>query len=66
MTPGLTVDDVLRLPAVVDLPTAGRALGIGRSKAYELAQQDAFPCRVIRVGRAYRVPTTELRRILGV
>ena len=66
MTPGLSANDVLQLPAAVDLPTAARALGIGRSKAYELAQSGDFPCRVIRIGRAYRVPTIELRRVLGM
>jgi len=62
----MTTEDILRLPSVVDLPTAAEALGIGRSKAYELAQSGEFPCRVIRIGRNYRVPTADLRRILGL
>jgi hypothetical protein len=57
----LTLTDLHALPTVVNLMTAARALGIGRTKAYELAQHDQFPCRVIRIGRrGYQVPTAEL------
>ncbi|MQA88303.1 MAG: helix-turn-helix domain-containing protein [Streptosporangiales bacterium] len=61
-----TVDDLHNLPPTVDLMTAARALGIGRTKAYELARTDQFPCRVIRIGELYRVPTADLLRLLGV
>ncbi|MDN5854667.1 MAG: helix-turn-helix domain-containing protein, partial [Actinomycetia bacterium] len=40
--------------------TAARAFGIGRTKAYELARDGDFPCRVVRVGATYHVPTAEL------
>lgn len=63
--PVLTLAELLRLPTVVDLMTAARALRIGRTKAYELARHDQFPCRVIRIGDLYRVPVAELRRLLG-
>jgi hypothetical protein len=53
----LTRDELDQLPPVVDLATAGRALGIGRTKAYELARSGEFPCRVLRIGSSYRVPT---------
>jgi predicted DNA-binding transcriptional regulator AlpA len=66
MSAGLTTAQLLQLPAVIDLVTAGRALGTGRSKSYELAQTGKFPCRVIRVGHNYRVPTAELLHILGM
>jgi predicted DNA-binding transcriptional regulator AlpA len=56
----------LRSSATVDLMTAARALGVGRTKAYELAQRDEFPCRVIRIGSSYRIPTACLLEILGV
>lgn len=62
----LTVRELLELPAVVDVATASRALGISRSHGYHLATADQFPCRVIRAGRLVRVPTTDLRRLLGV
>lgn len=62
----LSRDQLLNLPTVVNLTTAARALGIGRTKAYELAQTGHFPCRVLRVGRSYHVPTAGLLELLGV
>jgi len=62
----LTIDQLRTLPSVVDLTTAARALGIGRTKAYQLAQHNDFPCRIIRVGRAYHVPTADLLTLLGI
>lgn len=56
----------LRSSATVDLMTAARALGLGRTKAYELARRDDFPCRVIRIGDTYRIPTPGLLELLGV
>jgi hypothetical protein len=46
--------------------TAACALGLGRTKAYELAKNEEFPCRVIRIGDSYRVPTAGLLELLGV
>jgi excisionase family DNA binding protein len=63
---GLTRAELLALPVVVDVPTAARALGLGRSTAYELARRGEFPCPILRVGSSYRVPTAGLLRILGV
>lgn len=63
---GLTVRELLDLPAVVDVATASRAFGISRSHGYNLARSGDFPCRVIRAGRSFRIPTTDLRRVLGV
>ncbi|GGU42975.1 helix-turn-helix domain-containing protein [Lentzea flava] len=62
----LTVAEVMGLPAVVDIVVAGRAFGLGRTTAYMLARRGEFPCRVVRVGSAYRVPTADLRRELGL
>lgn len=62
----LTFRELYTLPTVVDLMTAARALGIGRTKAYQLAHADQFPCRIIRVGTNYHVPTSDLLRLLGV
>jgi hypothetical protein len=56
----------LRASATVDLMTAARALGLGRTKAYELARRDEFPCRVIRIGDTYRIPTPGLLELLGL
>ena len=62
----LTLDELLVLPAAIDLPTAARALGLGRTKAYELAKHDEFPCRILRIGGTYRIPTVELLHYLGI
>ena len=56
----------LRATTTVDLATAAAALGLGRTKAYELARCGQFPCRVIRSGRVYRIPTPGLLELLGV
>lgn len=63
---GLTRAELLALPAVVDVTTAARALGLGRSTAYDLARRGEFPCRVLRIGSSYRIPTAELLRVLGI
>jgi hypothetical protein len=66
MTVPITVTELRNLPATVDLMTAARVLGLGRTKAYELAKREEFPCRVIRIGDTYRVPSAGLLDLLGV
>lgn len=61
----MTPEELADLPVAVDLETAGRAFGIGRTKSHELARSGEFPCRVLRVGLKYRVPRTEIFRALG-
>lgn len=56
----------LRTTATVDLMTAAAALGLGRTRAYDLARRNQFPCRVIRIGDTYRIPTPGLLELLGV
>jgi hypothetical protein len=56
----------LRAMPTVDLMTAAAALGLGRTKAYDLARRDQFPCRCIRIGETYRVPTPGLLELLGL
>lgn len=62
----LTFSELHALPTVVDLMTAARALGIGRSKAYQLAHDGQFPVRIIRIGTNYHIPTADLLKVLGV
>ncbi|MDF5758806.1 helix-turn-helix domain-containing protein [Spongiactinospora sp. TRM90649] len=57
--------DLDRLPPVLDLLTAGRLLGMGRTKAYRLARSGEFPCRVLRIGGRYAVPARGVRSLLG-
>ncbi|WP_302170506.1 hypothetical protein [Streptomyces sp. TBY4] len=59
-------DQLLALPVSVDLETGNRALGIGRSKGYELAKRNQYPCKVLRVGNGYRVVTADLLNLLGL
>ncbi|MEV7012676.1 helix-turn-helix domain-containing protein [Streptosporangium sp. NPDC051022] len=62
----MTIAEVQALPAVVPLLTAARALGLSRNSAYRLVKAGEFPCRVIQAGGTYRVPTSEILRILGL
>src|SRR2546428_625480 len=62
----LPLMEALAAPTV-DVETAARLLGVGRSAAYEAIRTGTFPVRVIRVGvRRVRVPTVALLRELGV
>ncbi|MEW2622731.1 hypothetical protein [Streptomyces sp. NPDC048106] len=63
---GMSREELLRLPAAVDLETGNRALGLGRSKGYDLAKRGQYPCKVLRLGNAYRVVTTDLLALLGL
>ena len=60
----MTAEQVLALPAVVDLQTAARALGIGRTVAYDLVRTGAWPTPVLRVGKLIRVPTAPIAQLL--
>jgi hypothetical protein len=53
------------LPAVIDVETAGRLLGLGRSAAYQLVKDGAWPTPVLRLGRRWRVLTAPLLALLG-
>ncbi|MFD7342083.1 hypothetical protein ACFV98_39895 [Streptomyces violascens] len=63
---GMSREELLELPAAVDLETGNRALGLGRSKGYELAKRGQYPCKVLRLGTAYRVVTADLLALLGL
>jgi hypothetical protein len=62
----MTREELLALPAVVPLDVANRALDIGRTKGYQMAKRDLYPCAVLRLGQRYRVVTSELLRVLKV
>jgi excisionase family DNA binding protein len=65
-TAGMTRAELLDLPVSVELyPTAARALGIGRTRAYEMARDGEFPIPVLRLGNSYRVTRADLLRVLG-
>jgi predicted DNA-binding transcriptional regulator AlpA len=52
------------LPPVVDVPTAGEILGVGRTCAYELVRSGRWPTPVLHLGRLIRIPTTPLIALL--
>jgi hypothetical protein len=62
----ITPQELQDLPPVVDVPTAAKILGIGRTCAYELIRTDNWPTPVLRVGRLIRIPTTPLLELVGV
>lgn len=62
----MTREELYALPVSFDIVTAGRAYGIGRTLAYELAKREEFPCTVRRVGDGYRVTRADLFRGLGI
>ncbi len=61
-----TVEAIRSLGATMDIETAGAILGVGRTKAYELAKGGEFPVRVLRVGRRYLVSVPAILQVLGV
>lgn len=61
----LTEAEILALDPTVGLVTAGRALGIGRELAYQLARAGEFPCPVLPLGRRYVVTKIALLKVLG-
>ena len=62
----LRTEEVMDLPVTVDILTAARAFGLGRTVAYGLAKRDEFPCRVFRAGGRYVVARGDLLRALGL
>jgi excisionase family DNA binding protein len=66
MVSAFTRDEILALPPTVDVATASKALGISRTTGYTLAKNGDFPCRVIRAGRRYLIPTAEIHALLGL
>ncbi len=59
-----TADAVRQLGMTTDVETAAAILGIGRTKAYQLAKSGEFPVRVLRIGRRYIVPVPALMTLL--
>jgi len=51
--------------ATATIGEVAAAFGIARSTAYELAQRDALPVPVIRLGRRLVVPRAALDRLLA-
>ncbi|NUK14078.1 helix-turn-helix domain-containing protein [Streptomyces lunaelactis] len=54
------LEELLGLPATVNVVTAARALGISRNKAYALINSGEFPVKTLTLGNQVRVPTVAL------
>ncbi|RAJ61706.1 hypothetical protein K378_04066 [Streptomyces sp. Amel2xB2] len=63
---GMTHDELLALPVSFPLDVANRALDLGRTTGFVLAKRGAYPVRVLRLGRQYRVTRYDLLRYLGL
>lgn len=50
----------------VGIELVAKCFGIHRTTAYEFAKRGELGVPVLRVGRRLRVPTAELRRVLGL
>jgi hypothetical protein len=61
----LSAAELRDLPTAVDIVTAGRAFGIGRTKSHEPARAGQFPVPVLRLGNTYRVTRAALLQALG-
>ena len=59
-------DELTALPAVVDVVTAARALGLSRTIAYRQIAAGTWPTPVLRVGRLIRIPTAPILVLLGL
>ena len=64
--PSVRLDEVGALPVVLDAVTAGRMLGLGRTSAYRLLRQGAFPVPAHRAGKVWVVPTAGVLAHLGL
>ncbi len=60
----LTLAQIRKLPATVDVPTAANALGIGKSTLYEAIKVGKPPVKVLTVQRRIVVLTASLVEVL--
>lgn len=62
---GMTDAELAALPSVIDIRTAGRALGISSALAYRLARNGDFPVETFTVGARHRVAKHKLLAYIG-
>lgn len=62
----MNATELAALPAVLDVGTAARVMGLSRTAAYELIRTDNWPTPVFRLGRLIRIPTAPVLELLGV
>ena len=65
--PVWTIDAINALPAVIGVDLATQILGLGRSTGRRLLREGAYPVPgVVRWGSQWRVPTSQIRAVLGL
>ena len=65
-TLGRTADEILETAGpTISVPEYGVIFNISRDTAYAKARRDELGVRVLRFGRALRIPTADVRRQLG-
>jgi hypothetical protein len=62
----MAFDDLKDLPPVLDVPTAARLVGIGRTTAYRTVHDGSWPTPVLRFRGRFAIPTAPLLALLGV
>lgn len=62
----MTPDEVLSLPVVVDLASAGRCFGLPRSTTHDAVRRGEFPVPVLRLGHRMMVTRAALLTALGI
>ncbi len=63
----LSEDEILALSPAVDIPTAGRCFGLGRTASYTLARTSKFPVEVLPLGpQSFRVTKASICAKLGI
>jgi excisionase family DNA binding protein len=58
--------DAGALPPTLSVEQAAAILGCGRTLAYALVRRGEFPCKVLRLGNRYVIPTADLLRAIGI
>jgi hypothetical protein len=63
----LSEEEILALDPAVDIPTAGKAFGLGRTSSYALARTGKFPVEVLEFGpQSFRVTRASICAKLGI
>jgi hypothetical protein len=61
----MTLREIRKLPATIDVATAASALGVGRRTLYEAIKVGNSPVKTLSVQRRIVVLTSDLIRVLG-
>ncbi len=63
----LSDNEIRALDPIVDITTAGRCFGLGRTRSYEMARAGTFPVEVLPLGpQSYRVTRISIWNKLGI